>query len=108
MLRPSLLALLLLGCAAAAPAKLLAPPPPMGWNSWDSYGLTIGEADYRANAKVLSSLKQYGWRHAVGDMGWYMADPNGKDRPARNFQIDPNGLLIPDTGRFPSSIRGAG
>jgi alpha-galactosidase len=43
--------------AAAAPAKLLAPAPPMGWNSWDSYGFTISEADYRANANVLSSLK---------------------------------------------------
>jgi alpha-galactosidase len=108
MLRPSLLALLLLGCAAAAPAKLLAPTPPMGWNSWDSYGLTIGEADFRANAKVLSSLKKYDWQYAVVDMGWYMADPNGKDRAARDFQIDSNGRLIPALDRFPSAARGAG
>ena len=64
----------------------------MGWNSWDSYGLTIGEADYRANAKVLSSLKKYGWQYAVVDMGWYMADPNGKERAARDFQIDGNAV----------------
>ncbi len=86
--RKSLFALVLLGCVATAnavcaDAKALAPTPPMGWNSWDSYGLTIGEADYRANAKVLSSLKKYGWQYAVVDMGWYMADPNGKDRAKR-------------------------
>ena len=25
----------------------------MGWNSWDSYGLTITEDQFRANATVL-------------------------------------------------------
>jgi hypothetical protein len=99
---------LLIVNAAAASAKTLAPTPPMGWNSWDSYGLTIGEADYRANAKVLSSLKKYGWQYAVVDMGWYMADPNGKDRAARDFQIDLNGRLIPALDRFPSAAHGAG
>src|SRR2546430_17071538 len=94
--------------AASADARVLAPTPPMGWNSWDSYGLTIGERDYRANTKVLSSLKGYGWSYAVVDMGWYMADPNGKDRAARNFQIDANGLLVPALDRFPTAAGGAG
>jgi alpha-galactosidase len=112
-MRKSLFALALLGCVATASAvcadaKTLAPSPPMGWNSWDSYGLTIGEADFRANAKVLSSLKKYGWRYAVVDMGWYMADPNGKDRAARDFQIDSHGRLIPALDRFQSAAGGAG
>src|SRR5438067_8188488 len=94
--------------AHAADARVVAPTPPMGWNSWDSYGLTIGERDYRANAKVLSSLKKYGWTYAVVDMGWYMANAAAKDRPARDFQIDGNGLLVPAIGRFPSAAGGAG
>jgi hypothetical protein len=103
----------LLGCTAAAAAVCahagnLAATPPMGWNSWDSYGFTINEADYRANAKVLSSLKRHGWEYAVIDMGWYMAKPDGKDRPAREFQIDSNGRLIPTLVRFPSADGGAG
>jgi alpha-galactosidase len=57
---------------------------------------------------VLSSLKKHGWQYAVVDMGWYMADPNGKDRAARDFQIDPNGRLIPALDRFPSAAGGAG
>src|SRR5438445_3360295 len=94
--------------AASADARVLAPTPPMGWNSWDSYGLTIDERDYRANAKVLSSLQKYGWRYAVVDMSWYMANPSANGRPARDFQIDRNGLLVPAIGRFPSAAAGAG
>jgi alpha-galactosidase len=94
--------------AGSASARDLAPTPPMGWNSWDSYGLTIDEHDYRANAKVLASLKGYGWSYAVVDMGWYMANPSGKDRAARNFQIDANGLLVPALDRFLTAGRGAG
>ena len=100
----------LAGAAAAAPRseQKLAPTPPMGWNSWDSYGLTINEAQYRANAKVLASVKRYGWSYAVIDMGWYMADPAGKDRSARDFKMDGNGLLVPALDRFPSAANGAG
>ena len=44
----------------------------MGWNSWDSYGLTIDEADFKANATVLAGLRAHGWSYAVIDQGWYM------------------------------------
>jgi len=112
-IRTSLLMSMLLGCmtiatAASVHAKDLAPTPPMGWNSWDSYGLTVSEADYRANAKVLASLKEHGWSYAVVDMGWYMAKPISNNRFASDFQIDSNGLLIPAVGRFPSAAGGAG
>ena len=50
----------------------------MGWNSWDAYGLTINEADYKANASVLAEYQRYGWKYAVVDEGWYMANPAGK------------------------------
>ena len=32
----------------------------MGWNSWDAYGLTIDEADFKANAAVLAKYKRNG------------------------------------------------
>ena len=56
-------------------AQTLAPTPPMGWNSWDAYGLTIGEEDFKANATVLAGIQRYGWQYAVIDEGWYMAKP---------------------------------
>ena len=33
-------------------SKVLAPTPPMGWNSWDSYGLRINEQQFRENVEV--------------------------------------------------------
>src|SRR5580698_2636179 len=56
-------------------AEKIAPTPPLGWNSWDAYGLTIDETDYRANTEVLVGLKEYGWQYSVIDEGWYMQDP---------------------------------
>ena len=43
----------------------VAPAPPMGWNSWDAYGLTINEADFKANTAVLAGMKQFGWTYSV-------------------------------------------
>ena len=80
----------------------------MGWNSWDAYGLTIDEADYRANVKVLAGLKQYGWQYAVIDEGWYMQDPFADKVETRKYVWDANGNLIPAVSRFPSSTNGAG
>lgn len=91
---------------AAIPA--LAPTPPMGWNSWDAYGLTISETDYRANTEVLATIRQFGWTYSVIDMGWYMTNPSGTTRLERDFQIDGNGLLMPTPVRFPSAASGAG
>ncbi len=89
-------------------AQMLAPTPPMGWNSWDAYGLTIDEDDYKANATVLAGLLQYGWQYAVIDEGWYMQNPLGEHLEQRNYVWDANGILIPAENRFPSSANGAG
>jgi hypothetical protein len=80
----------------------------MGWNSWDAYGLTIDEAQYRDNVKVLAGLKQYGWQYAVIDEGWYAQDPFAEKVEARRYVWDANGNLIPAVNRFPSAANGAG
>lgn len=101
------LAFLMLGTIPAV-AKDLAPTPPMGWNSWDAYGLTIDEADFRANARELSALKSLGWDFAVIDEGWYMENPFGTDLASRRYVLDKHGLLFPSTSRFPSAAKGDG
>src|ERR1700684_4375453 len=40
--------------ADQSPASALATTPPMGWNSWDGYGTTINEADFKTNADWLA------------------------------------------------------
>ena len=99
----AILALLLLGAATATLASEVAPTPPMGWNSWDSFGLTIDEADFKANATELAGLRSYGWTYAVIDEGWYMGNPNGDKLRNRQYALDAHGLLIPAATRFPSS-----
>jgi alpha-galactosidase len=89
-------------------APKLALTPPMGWNSWDAYGLTIDEGQYRANTTVLAGLQQYGWEYSVIDEGWYMQDPFAEKLDARKYVWDANGILIPAANRFPSTANGAG
>ena len=58
---------------ARVPAEVPAERPPMGWNSWDSYGLSVSEAEWRANVAVLHArLQTFGWTYAVLDEGWYL------------------------------------
>ncbi len=89
-------------------AHPLAPTPPMGWNSWDAYGFTIDEAQFKANARVLEDLKPYGWTYAVIDEGWYMQNPFGDRLETRKYLLDGHGLLTPVPARFPSAAGGAG
>jgi hypothetical protein len=100
---------LLLAVAGAVPAAAgVAPRPPMGWNSWDAYGFTIDEAQFRANAVILAGMKRFGWSYAVIDEGWYMANPLGETLAARAYRLDPYGRLEPVTSRFPSAADGHG
>jgi len=93
--------------AAIAHGQTLAAAPPMGWNSWDAYGFTINEKDFRANAQVLAGFKSYGWSYAVIDEGWYLKDPFAKPDP-QGYWWDATGRLIPDPARYPSARNGAG
>jgi alpha-galactosidase len=87
---------------------LLAPTPPMGWNSWDSYGESINEAEVRANAEWMAKhLKQYGWQYVVIDEGWYLENPGAKPAELK-FVLDERGRFIPAVNRFPSAANGAG
>jgi len=112
MISKRLLPAVLLAITSLASSRLLAQglavSPPMGWNSWDSYGLTINEEQFRANVSVLASLRQYGWQYAVIDEGWYMANPVGKSLEERKYIWNNDGLLIPDASRFPSAAHDAG
>jgi hypothetical protein len=97
-----------LAATTLLPAQNVAPTPPMGWNSWDAYGLTIDEADFKANTAVLAGLKQYGWQYAVIDEGWYMQEPFGAKVETKKYVFDGNGIQVPAGNRFPSAANGAG
>jgi hypothetical protein len=95
---------------AAAPANLLAPTPPMGWNSWDSFGTTVSEADFRENTEFLADhLKSFGWQYAVVDMEWFVTNPTPEgNSKTSEYSFDDYGRYVPAPKRFPSSVGGAG
>jgi hypothetical protein len=53
----------------------LALTPPMGWNSWNAYGLTVNADKVRAVADALVStgLTAHGWTYVNIDDGWESA-----------------------------------
>ena len=93
-----------------APAQQLAPTPPMGWNSWDAYGLTIDEQQFRDNVNVLNQqLKSFGYTYAVIDEGWYLKNPQAPTKAeAVEYVRDANGRHMPAVNRFPSAANDAG
>jgi alpha-galactosidase len=96
---------LISGMASAQQASV-ASTPPMGWNSWDSYGLTITEPQFKANATVLKQkLLPFGWNYAVIDEGWYFENPGDRERPdTLRYAIDAHGRYVPVPARFPSAV----
>ncbi|HVS75738.1 MAG TPA: glycoside hydrolase family 27 protein [Steroidobacteraceae bacterium] len=92
---------------AAVPA---ASTPPMGWNSYDAYGTTVSEAQFRANARWMSRhLARYGWRYAVIDAEWFVRNPTPSGGAAGElYVLDGYGRYVPAPNRFPSAAGGAG
>lgn len=93
--------LIVMSAVAAAAQMPLAPTPPLGWNSWDSYGLTVTEAQFKANVSWFHQhLQPYGWQYVVIDEGWYLAHPDNSANPG--YTVSPDGLYLPAADRFPS------
>jgi hypothetical protein len=90
----------------------LAITPPMGWNSWDCFGMDVTDEQLKATADYMAvELKDYGWEYVVLDMGWYY----GEGLNTSNFRmknppqyIDEYGRLVPSLKKFPSAEDGRG
>ena len=75
-------------------SKQLAPTPPMGWMSWNMFGVNINEQLIRemADAMVSEGFLAAGYQYIYIDDGWQ----GGRDN--RNN-------IIPDPQKFPSGIK---
>src|SRR5271167_3733470 len=52
--------------ASSTTQTTLAMTPPMGWNSWDGYGTTINEDEFKANSDWFAKhLKPSGWEYVT-------------------------------------------
>jgi alpha-galactosidase len=72
----------------------LAKTPPMGWNSWNAFGLDINSEIVKAvaDSMVSKGLAAAGYQYIVIDDGWQI------DR-------DKDGKIIADSTRFPEGIK---
>jgi len=72
-----------------------APTPPMGWNTWNVFGGNIDEVKLKgiADAMVSSGMKDAGYTYLIIDDLWAAATR------------DSNGLLQPDSLKFPNGMK---
>jgi alpha-galactosidase len=96
--------------AKPLPFHRWAAKPPLGWNSWDCYGTSITEAQFRANVEVMAKkLRPFGWEYATVDIQWYEPKAKGFDyNQNAELTMDGYGRLLPAPNRFPSAVKGTG
>ncbi len=111
ILRCAFCLLVFLGTISPVSQAQLATTPPMGWNSWDSYGLTITGSQFKQNVNWLHAhLQSYGWKYVVIDEGWYLAHPEnaGVKGADQGYTMDAYGRYTPAIDRFPSAANERG
>lgn len=87
--------------------------PPMGWNSYDCFGHSVDENEFKENVDyVVKNLKQYGWEYCVVDFCWSYPLKGIINAPHQNFEngkfdvelwLDDYGRPIPAPTKFPSA-----
>ena len=96
----------------AQKTNILVPTPPMGWNSFDSYGVYLYEKAAMDNLEAFAEkLKPYGYEYFVIDAGWF---GEFKLRPgtiypaekhAKKLNFNEYGLLQPSETYFPKGLQ---
>jgi len=96
----------------AQKTNILVRIPPMGWNSFDSYGVYLYEKAAMDNLEAFAEkLKPYGYEYFVIDAGWF---GEFKLRPgtiypaekhAKKLHFNKYGLLQPSETYFPNGLK---
>jgi alpha-galactosidase len=94
------------------PVKKLAQKPPMGWNSFDSYGVYLHEKAAMQNLEAFAKkLKPHGYEYFVIDAGWFgeFKLKEGTIYPiekhAKTLKFNEFGLLQPSNTYFPNGLK---
>lgn len=69
--------------------NLLALTPPMGWNSWNCWGLSINETRLKASAQAMidKGLINHGWTYMNIDDGWEAETRNANGEIVANHKF---------------------
>lgn len=92
--------------------KQLTQAPPLGWNSFDSYGVYLNEKAALANVDAfVEKLKPYGYEYFVIDACWFgefeidKETLYPKEKTAHDLNINEFGLLQPSKTYFPNGLK---
>lgn len=90
---------------------MLTPAPPMGWNSFDSYGVAASEKTMMDNLEAMAAkLKPFGYKYFVIDNGWFGEFRRFPghfypcEKHASDVRLDDYGRLIPSEMYFPNGL----
>lgn len=90
----------------------VAPAPPLGWNSFDSYGVYLHEAAAKENLEAMAEhLQPYGYEYFVIDNGWfgeYALKPGtlyAAEKHAHDVRINQFGHVLPSEVYFPNGLK---
>lgn len=101
----------LAGNMADAEIKPIAPTPPLGWNSFDSYGVYLHEKAAMENLEAMGKhLEPYGYEYFVIDNGWfgeYKLKPGTLyplEKHAADVRLNEYGHVVPSKTYFPGGL----
>lgn len=90
----------------------LAQTPPMGWNSFDSYGVYLHEKAAMENLEAFAEkLKPHGYEYFVIDAGWFgefelrPGTIYPAEKHAKKLNFNEYGLLQPSETYFPNGLQ---
>jgi alpha-galactosidase len=90
----------------------LAQTPPLGWNSFDSYGVYLHEEAALANVEAFGEkLKPHGYEFYVIDAGWFgefelqQGTIYPAEKHAKKMNMNKYGLLQPSETYFPNGLK---
>lgn len=102
------LAVTLSSWSARQDMSLMVQTPPMGWNSWDAWGMTIDEAQFRSTVTWFqNNLQRFSWQYVVIDEGWFAQHPENT-AGQRDYTLSDDGRYLPAINRYPSAANGKG
>lgn len=72
--------------------------PPLGWNSWNCWGLSVSDQRVRASADAMvsSGLANHGWSYMNIDDGWEAAERDPKTGAIRTNEKFPDMAALSD------------
>jgi alpha-galactosidase len=94
------------------PKKIVAAKPPMGWNSWNNFGSSITETEFKQQVDyVATNLKPHGYEYMVIDIAWYSmnataehASPTYHGKISKyDCNVDAYGRWLPAPNKWPNA-----